>query len=247
MRLDKFLSHTGFGSRKEVKQVLKSRQVTLNGEIVKDGKLVIDEKKEVICVNGEVVMYQKYVYFMLNKPQGVVSATQDNQHRTVIDLLSDEDRHHEVFPVGRLDKDTTGFLLLTNDGELAHQLLSPKKKVPKSYQALVAGIMTAGDQAVFKAGVDIGEEKICLPANLEILKVDLDKEQTLIRLEIMEGKFHQVKRMVKKVGKEVLELKRLSMGGLALDPKLKLGKYRELSNEEQTELFSKLSDKSQKK
>lgn len=247
MRLDKFLSHTGFGSRKEVKELLKKKQVSVNGKLVKDGEVSIDENHDQICVADESVFYRKDVYLMLNKPQGVVSATHDAEHRTVIDLLSSDYHHFELFPVGRLDKDTTGFLLLTNDGELAHQLLSPKKKVPKLYRALVSGIMTSEDQALFKEGIDIGEPKICLPAELNILSIDQETQESLIELEIVEGKFHQVKRMVKAVGKEVKTLHRLSMGGLPLDPTLKVGQYRELTALEESQLLAKLSDKSVKK
>lgn len=232
MRLDKFLSHTGFGSRKEVKELLKKKHVTVNDSIQKDGKLAISEDNDVICVFGEQVYYQEFVYYMLNKPKGVVSATEDNIHQTVIDLVKAEDYKKGLFPVGRLDKDTTGLLLLTNDGELAHQLLSPKKKVPKRYQAQVAGIITAEDVAIFAKGMMISGGEECLPARLEILQVNLEKQMSGIELEIMEGKFHQVKRMVEAVDKKVLELNRLSMGGLILDDSLKKGHYRSLNESE---------------
>lgn len=232
MRLDKFLSHTGFGSRKEVKEILKKKVVCVNGKPEKDGKKSIDENKDAVSVYGEVVNYKKFVYYMLNKPKGVISATEDNLHRTVIDLILEVDQVPGLFPVGRLDKDTTGLLIITNDGELSHQLLSPKKKVPKLYQAKVAGLMTAEDALVFSTGVTISGNEHCLPAKLMILETDVESETTLINLEIVEGKFHQVKRMVEAVGKKVLTLDRQSMGGLFLDSQLKKGSYRELTDEE---------------
>ena len=232
MRLDKYLSHTGFGSRKEVKEVLKKKIVTVNEKRVKDGKLSVNETSDVICVDGETIYYQEFVYYMLNKPKGFVSATEDNVHRTVVDLIAKEDYKKGLFPVGRLDKDTTGFLLLTNDGDLAHQLLSPKKKVPKLYQSHVSGIMTETDKEIFLKGITISGDKKCLPAKLTIMSVDEVNQTSEIELEIMEGKFHQVKRMVEAVGKKVVELNRKSMGGLLLDETLKPGAYRALNEKE---------------
>ena len=232
MRLDKFLSHTGFGSRKEVKELLKKKQVTVNGEVKKEGKLAISENEDIICVQGEEVFYQEFVYYMLNKPKGVISATEDDQHRTVIDLIKKEDLKKGLFPVGRLDKDTTGLLLLTNDGELAHELLSPKKKVPKLYEAHVSGIMTEKDQEIFSKGVIISGNETCLPAKLVIVSINETNKTSEIELEIVEGKFHQVKRMVEAVGKKVVELNRKSMGNLTLDETLKRGTYRELNESE---------------
>lgn len=232
MRLDKFLSHTGFGSRKEVKELLKKKQVTVNEQLVKEGKLSVNEDVDSVCVAGERIFYQEFVYYMLNKPKGVVSATEDNVHRTVIDLIAVKDYKKGLFPVGRLDKDTTGLLLLTNDGELAHQLLSPKKKVPKRYQAQILGVMTNEDVVTFSKGMTISGDESCLPAQLNILSINEEENSSEIELEIMEGKFHQVKRMVEAVGKQVVELNRLSMGGLVLDESLKNGAYRELNEKE---------------
>lgn len=237
LRLDKFLSHTGFGSRKEVKELLKKKQVTVNGVLERDGKLNINEFKDVISVFDEVVDYKKFVYYMLNKPKGVISATEDNLHRTVLDLISVKDNLPGLFPVGRLDKDTTGLLLITNDGDLSHQLLSPKKKVPKLYEAQVVGIMTDDDILSFSKGITISGNEECLPANLVILSTDELANSSRIQLEIVEGKFHQVKRMVEAVGKKVVELNRLSMGGLTLDNSLKRGTYRELSRDELEQLL----------
>lgn len=232
MRLDKFLSHTGFGSRKEVKELLKKKRVTVNGEVVKEAKYLVDELSDSVCVDGENILYEKFVYYMLNKPKGVISATEDTSSRTVIDLIKKEDYKKGLFPVGRLDKDTTGLLLLTNDGALAHELLSPKKKVPKLYQALVQGKMTDEDIDVFSKGVIRLDGDECLPAKLTILSVDEKKEQSIIQLEIMEGKYHQVKRMVGAVGKKVIKLERLEMANLILDTELLRGKYRPLTENE---------------
>lgn len=232
MRLDKFLSHTGFGSRKEVKELLKKKKVIVNEQLIKDGKFSINENEDVVCVAGKKVLYQKFVYYMLNKPKGVVSATEDNLHRTVIDLINQQDCKKGLFPVGRLDKDTTGLLLITNDGELAHQLLSPKKKVSKLYRAHVLGIMTEDDVVTFSKGMTISGDEECLPAKLHILTINEEQKRSEIELEIIEGKFHQVKRMVEAVGKKVVELNRVSMGGLVLDPTLTDGAYRELTDDE---------------
>ncbi|MBO0476034.1 rRNA pseudouridine synthase [Vagococcus sp. DIV0080] len=232
MRLDKLLSHTGFGSRKEVKELLKKKRVSVNDVIQKDGKLSVNEYEDSICVDGEQLIYQEFVYYMLNKPKGVISATEDPSHRTVVDLIGEGDRKKGLFPVGRLDKDTTGFLLMTTDGELAHQLLSPKKKVPKLYEAKVKGIMTEADVKTFASGMTISGAEVCLPAKLKITSVTLEEDYSEISLEIMEGKFHQVKRMVEAVGKKVVELHRVSMGGLTLDETLKPGQYRALNENE---------------
>ena len=177
---------------------------------------------------GQMVAYAEYEYYMLNKPAGVVSATEDKKDSTVLDLI-DEKQRKDLFPVGRLDKDTEGLLLITNDGELAHQLLSPKKHVDKVYFARIDGKVTEEDRRRFAEGLEIGEEKLTLPAYLEILK---SEEISEIRLTIREGKFHQVKRMFHAVGKEVIYLKRLQMGSLVLDPRLALGEYRELTGQE---------------
>ena len=232
MRLDKLLSHTGFGSRKEVKELLKKKRVSVNDVIQKDGKLSVNEYEDSICVDGEQLIYQEFVYYMLNKPKGVISATEDPSHRTVVDLIGEGDRKKGLFPVGRLDKDTTGFLLMTTDGELAHQLLSPKKKVPKLYEAKVKGIMTEADVETFASGMTISGGEVCLPAKLKITSVTLEEGYSEISLEIMEGKFHQVKRMVEAVGKKVVGLHRVSMGGLTLDGTLKPGQYRALNENE---------------
>lgn len=232
MRLDKLLANMGFGTRKTVKTVLKSKEVTVNGTIEKEGKTQVDPDKDVIVVSGEAVHYQEFVYFMMHKPQGVVSATTDNLHETVIDLLQPQDQVLDPFPVGRLDKDTEGLLLLTNDGTLAHNLLSPKKHVDKCYEAIIEGLVNEQDIQAFKDGITLNDGFICQSAQLEIVSTDSEKKQTLIKVTIHEGKFHQVKRMFEAVGKSVSYLKRLSMGKLQLDETVKIGKYRPLTKEE---------------
>ncbi|CEG23309.1 Ribosomal large subunit pseudouridine synthase B [Planococcus massiliensis] len=229
MRIDKFLSNMGYGSRKEVKILLKSKAVEVNGKEIRDPKVHINELSDEVTVGGERVEYAEFIYLLMNKPQGVISATEDKYDRTVIDLLEEEEQNFEPFPVGRLDKDTEGFLLLTNDGKLAHELLSPKKHVDKRYFAIIDGEVTEEDGAAFENGVVLDDGYKTKPAVLKILKSGAVSE---IELTITEGKFHQVKRMFQSVGKEVTYLKRLSMGPLELDPALALGEYRHLAEEE---------------
>ena len=236
MRLDKLLANMGFGTRKTVKTLLKAKEVTVNGIVIKDGKSQVDPDKDKVVVAGEAVEYQEFVYFMLHKPQGVVSATNDNLHKTVIDLLAPKDQVLDPFPVGRLDKDTEGLLLLTNDGTLAHNLLSPKKHVDKCYKATINGIVNEQDIVAFKNGITLNDGFNCQSAELDILSIDVDAEQSIIQVTIHEGKFHQVKRMFEAVGKSVTYLKRLSMGNLKLDETLEIGKYRQLTEEELSSL-----------
>lgn len=236
MRLDKLLANMGFGTRKTVKTLLKAKEVTVNGRVIKDGKSQVDPDKDKVVVAGEAVEYQEFVYFMLHKPQGVVSATNDNLHKTVIDLLAPKDQVLDPFPVGRLDKDTEGLLLLTNDGTLAHNLLSPKKHVDKCYKATINGIVNEQDIVAFKNGITLNDGFNCQSAELDILSIDVDAEQSIIQVTIHEGKFHQVKRMFEAVGKSVTYLKRLSMGNLKLDETLEIGKYRQLTEEELSSL-----------
>ncbi|EAD7643421.1 rRNA pseudouridine synthase, partial [Listeria monocytogenes] len=224
--LDKLLSHTGFGSRKEVKPLLKSGAVVVNGTIQKDSKTQVNPDKDQITVHGTPVVYQEFVYFMLHKPQNVVSATEDNVSETVIDLLAQEDTLTDPFPVGRLDKDTEGLLIITNDGTLAHNLLSPKKHIDKTYYAKIDGDVTAADVEAFAAGIELDDGYTCKPASLEIITPNE------INVTIQEGKFHQVKRMFAARGKTVSYLKRISMGNLQLDESLELGEYRPLTEAE---------------
>ncbi|MFC0562034.1 pseudouridine synthase [Halalkalibacter alkalisediminis] len=229
MRMDKLLANMGFGTRKDVKKLMKSGSVHVNGEIVKEGKVHVDPEKDLITVFGEKVEYKSHVYLMMNKPQGVISATEDTEHETVIDLLLYEHAIYEPFPVGRLDKDTEGFLLITNDGQFSHSLMSPKKHVPKTYVATVRGIVTEEDVEQFKQGVTLDDGYKTKPGELVILQQGSISE---IELTITEGKYHQVKRMFEAVDKKVLTLKRTKIGDLTLDPELELGTYRELSEDE---------------
>ncbi|OZI12761.1 16S rRNA pseudouridine(516) synthase [Bacillaceae bacterium SAS-127] len=229
MRVDKILANLGYGSRKDVKKILKSGAVTVNGELVKDAKQHVDPNDDQIVIHGEEVHYREFIYLMMNKPPGVISATEDTRDETVIDLLDPEHIIFEPFPVGRLDKDTEGLLLITNDGQLAHQLLSPKKHVPKTYFAVIDGEVTESDVEAFRQGVTLDDGYETKPGELVILKSGLRSD---IELTITEGKFHQVKRMFEAVGKKVVYLQRMSMGPLVLDEELELGEYRELTAEE---------------
>ena len=225
IRLDKFLCEMEIGTRSQVKDIVKKGMVSVDGEVIKKADYKFDETAAKVCVNGKELSYQKFYYYMLNKPQGVVSATTDNHDKTVLDLLKDAPGK-DLFPVGRLDKDTEGLLLITNDGELSHNLLSPKKHVDKTYLVETKELVTEEMLLKLEQGVDIGEEKLTLPAKVSQLE---DKK---IELTITEGKFHQVKRMLKAVENEVVYLKRLSMGSLKLDKKLPLGEYRSLTEGE---------------
>ena len=231
MRLDKYLVACAVGSRTEVKNFLKAGRVTVNGKKEKSAKLQINEDTDEIYFDGQKLDYEEFVYYMMNKPQGVISATEDPKHKTVLDLLDDLARSKEVFPVGRLDIDTHGLLLLTNDGKQAHALLSPKRHVEKTYLALVKGMMTNADVETFAQGIPL-KDFTCQPAKLALVSVDTEKHQSLVRVTIAEGKFHQVKRMVAYCGKEVVDLQRLTMGTLTLDEDLKRGEWRRLSKEE---------------
>ena len=213
---------------------MKKGAVRVNAVPVKDAALHVDTVKDEVTILGEKVVYKEFMYLMMNKPQGVLSATEDKRDQTVIDLLDAEYNIFELFPVGRLDKDTEGFLLLTNDGKLAHNLLSPKKGVPKTYYAHIEGIVTEEDTERFSEGVILDDGYETKPGQLRILKsADISE----IELTITEGKYHQVKRMFEAVGKQVIYLKRLSMGPLSLDESLALGSYRELTEEELQQLM----------
>lgn len=236
MRIDKLLAHSGLGTRREVKILLKSSIIEINGVIVKDPKTQVDPDTDTILIGGEELDYQEFVYFMLNKPAGVISATEDERHDTVLDLLQPSDIVQEPHPVGRLDIDTEGLLLLTNDGALTHKLLSPKRHVDKKYFAEIEGIVTESDVLEFEKGITLADDYVTMPAKLSILSVDEAEQTSKIEVTIQEGKFHQVKRMFHAVGKDVLYLKRLSMGSLELDPQLELGAYRECTKEEIAQL-----------
>ena len=235
MRLDKFLANSGIGTRKEVKELLKKRLIKVNDEIVKDGKIHVDENEDTVKYKDEIISYKKFVYIMLNKPNGVISATEDKVHKTVIDLLGDEYRTFEVFPVGRLDIDTEGLLLLTNDGVLSHNLLSPNKHVNKKYYVELEKLLTETDISKLENGVEL-KDFTTKDAKVEIIENGEESDKIRVYITISEGKFHQVKRMFKAVGNEVKYLKRVKMGTLSLDENLKLGEYRELTEDELTKL-----------
>ena len=228
VRLDKFLADAGAGTRSEVKKYIQKGQVQVNGKPVKKPELKITEEDQVVMNGQEIHAAPEYVYYLFNKPAGCVSATEDSRDKTVLDYIEEKDRRKGLFPVGRLDKDTEGFLLITDDGPLAHELLSPKKHVDKTYYAKVSGKVTEEDVVKLAEGVDIGEKDLTRPARLEILST----WESEIRLTIHEGKFHQVKRMMEALGKKVTYLKRLSMGPLALPADLPTGKYRLLTEKE---------------
>lgn len=230
MRLDKFLSNAGVGSRSQVKVLIKKGLVNINDCKARSGDDVIDEKNDVVICQGKRITLTKYRYFMLYKPVGVVSATEDNLDKTVLDCLSKEDAR-DLFPVGRLDKDTTGLMLLTNDGELSHNLLSPRKHVDKTYYVTCESKVTEEQLEALRKGVDIGDDKITLPALARA-----GQHENELYLTIREGRFHQVKRMLQAVGNKVTALKRLSMGSLKLDENLKPGEYRALTAEELKDL-----------
>ena len=246
MRLDKFLANSGIGTRKEVKEILKNKKVSVNDVFVKDGKIQINEEKDIVKCENKIINYKPFVYIMMNKPAGVISATEDNYHKTVIDLLKNECSTYNIFPVGRLDIDTEGLLLLTNDGILSHNLLSPKKHVDKKYYVKIAKSLSENDIKTLENGIKLEENFVTKKAKVEIVCNDSKKEsedfnffenknnknENLVYITISEGKFHQVKRMFKAVNNEVLYLKRVKMGNLLLDEKLELGEYRELTEEE---------------
>ena len=225
-RLDKILASTGRWSRREVKELVRRGRVTVDGRIAASPEEKTDPEQADLRVDGEKILYARYTYVMLNKPAGVLTATEDRRQKTVLDLLSEPLRRKGLAPVGRLDKDTEGLLLLTDDGELAHRLLSPRYHVDKCYYALVSADLESGDPEAFAAGMILEDGLRCLSAGLEILS----PRECLVTLR--EGKFHQVKRMLAARGKPVIRLRRLSMGPLALDESLKPGEYRLLTEEE---------------
>lgn len=224
MRIDKLLSHAGFGTRKEVKELLKKKRITVNGNVVIKDKTQVQEEIDEICVDGEVLNFQTQTYLMLHKPSGVVSATQDALHPTVMDCI-DVFVGNDMFPVGRLDIDTEGLVLICNDGKLAHRLLSPKHHVDKLYEVEIAHSLSASDIKQLQSGIEL-EDFTTQPAMVEII------DDTHLYLTIQEGKFHQIKRMMHALSNEVLYLKRIRFGPLSLDETLASGEWRYLSDEE---------------
>ena len=229
-RLDKIIASTGRFSRREVKLLVRQGRVLVDGVPARSAEDRMAPETAEITVDGERLAWRRYTWLMMNKPAGVLSATEDGRGKTVLVLLPEELRRRELFPVGRLDKDTEGLLLLTNEGGLAHDLLSPKKHVDKVYYARTAGELEEADCRAFAAGMVLGDGLECLPAGLEILSAGAGGSEALVTLR--EGKFHQVKRMLAARGKPVLYLKRMKMGNLTLDPALEPGEYRFLTEEE---------------
>ena len=235
LRLDHYLSAAGLGSRSDVKKLIQKGRATVNGVICKDSAFKIDETSAAVMLDGKTVTYKKNVYFMLNKPQGVISASRGDlrnpDEKCVIDLI-DIEKHRNLFPVGRLDRDTEGLLLITDDGILAHNLLSPAKHVDKTYYAELRSELSENERLKLETGVDIGDDTLTLPSKVTVIN------KTSVHITIHEGRFHQIKRMFEAVGNEVIFLKRLSMGSLKLDEHLKPGEYRELTPEELAALTS---------
>lgn len=232
MRLDKYLTNQGIGSRSQVKELIKSKKVFVNNVLENKPERHIDENNDIVSLDGVNLEYNKFYYYMLNKPPGVLTAVKDNNYKTVMDIM-DVTPKEGLFPVGRLDKDTEGLLLITNDGELSHNLLSPKKHVNKTYYVELNGELIDSDIDLFAKGLDIGEKNITKPAKLEILS-----GRNRAYITITEGKYHQVKRMFQAIGLTVTFLKRISMGSLILDKNLKSGEYRKLTEEEISNLKS---------
>ena len=230
MRLDKLLEQQRIGSKRKVKAMIRSKQITIDGQIVMDESLNVDAALQEIFVGDKKIQQQTHVYYMLNKPKGVVTAVKDDQHQTVIDLIRTHDQRSGLYPIGRLDRDTEGLLLITDNGQLGYQLLLPHKKVSKRYEVIVNEPLTSNDYEAFFEGIVFSDGKRCKPAKLTILTSEKNKRHAY--LDITEGKFHQVKKMFLSVGKKVVYLKRLSMGPIQLDTDLDLGEYRSLNQAE---------------
>lgn len=228
-RLDKLIASQGRFSRREVQELIKNGAVKVNGITVRDRGAKSDDEKDIICVNGEQLDFQRFVYIMLNKPKGVVSATNDKNEKTVIDLVPKEFKGRNLFPAGRLDITTTGFVLVTDDGDFAHRILSPKNHIEKTYEARLAESVTEGQLEAVRNGIDLKDGTKCLPAKVTVLA---DGEKPLVEIKICEGKYHQIKRMFAAAGNGVIELKRTQMGGLTLDPSLKESECRLLDAHE---------------
>lgn len=236
MRLDKFLTKCTLLSRSEAKKVIK-KGIIVNDIIVKDISFNVNENEDKVYLNDKLLTYSEYIYIMLNKPQGVLTATEDKHTKTVVDLLKDEDKILKPFSVGRLDKDTEGLILLTNDGELSHSLISPKKDIDKTYYVEVMGVLDSFKKELFLEGIVIDDGYKCKPAKLDVIESRDNNSKAYIT--ISEGKFHQIKRMMKAVDCRVTYLKRLSIGKLVLDEDLKLGEYRYLTDDEINNLKNK--------
>lgn len=231
MRLDRFLSDMGAGSRKELKEIIKGGRISVDGVPVCVPEYKLDPEKSIIAMDGQALSYKKFHYYLMDKPAGLLTATEDRKQKTVLELLSPEERRMGIFPVGRLDKDTSGLLLLTDDGDYAHRVISPKSHVEKRYYAIIDGELTEEDIKAFREGLVLGDGTRCLPAGLE------RAGEGSCFVTVMEGKYHQVKRMLASRGKPVKELRRLSVGALTLDGYLQSGVYRELAQSEAMKVF----------
>ena len=227
-RIDKIIASQGQYSRSEVKKLIKAGRVTVDGKIPKNGDVKADPNVSVIAIDGKAMGYKKHIYIMLNKPQGVVSATDDRDHKTVIDLVPKELKREGLFPAGRLDADTVGFVLITDDGDFAHKILSPKNHIMKTYHALLQRELTREDIEAFRNGIELRDGTLCLEAEVSPIEGD----EPMAQIKICEGKYHQVKRMFAALGNKVLYLKRVKMGGLCLDENLEEGKCREITPQE---------------
>ena len=227
-RLDKIIASQGKYSRSEVKKLVKLGRITLDGATVKSADVKVDPSKVQIAIDGEKLCYQKYVYIMLNKPKGVISATTDNTQKTVIDLVPRQMYRDGLFPAGRLDGDTTGFVLITDDGDFAHRILSPKNHIMKTYHATLKRPLNEDEYDKFKDGIVLSDGTVCMQSKVQMLS----DEPPVCEIQICEGKYHQVKRMFASTGNKVLELKRVKMGGLYLDENLPEGECRLLTEDE---------------
>ena len=245
MRLDRFLAELNVGTRSQVKDLIRKSLVTVNGTVQAKPEAAIDPEKDQVCLQGAPLLYSQFQYYLLNKPGDVISATRDKLSETVLSLLP-EGHKKNLFPVGRLDKDTEGLLIITNDGQLSHRLLSPKKHVEKTYAARIEKPLSDEDVQALEEGVDIGDDMPTLPAKVTCIR-DLSLEGEWIHLSITEGRYHQIKRMLEAVGNKVLDLKRIRFGGLSLDPSLKAGECRELTADEFERLRNSLEIAAEKK
>lgn len=233
-RIDKILSSQGVGSRKKVHTLLRQGRVTVGTEVIRAADYKVDATAQAVCIDGMPLQYKPHVYIMMNKPAGVISATDDPRQRTVIDLIGPPLARRGLFPVGRLDKDTEGLLIITDDGDFAHRVLSPKKGVDKLYEAVIDGPIGEAETEAFRRGIVFEDGTVCLPAGLNLLRAGA---QPLVQVCIREGKFHQVKKMFRAVGRTVLALRRVRIGALQLDPTLLPGAYREMTPQELTFVF----------
>ncbi len=234
-RIDKILASQGIGSRKEVHALLRQGRVTVGDYVVRTADFKADAGAQTICVDGKPLIYRRYMYIMMNKPQGVISATDDPRQTTVVDMIEPPLRRKGLFPVGRLDKDTEGLLIITDDGDYAHRVLSPRKGIFKWYEATVDGPIGEAEIEAFRTGIVFEDGTVCLPAGLSLIR---DGEQPVTLVRIQEGKFHQVKKMFRAVDRTVLALRRIRIGELRLDPELAPGEYREMTDAEKDFVFS---------